>query len=98
MYDNSKEIELTSSIAHSMLDTSTSLSESVEYDDPLVSINYNQLLRRVMQQSDTPWKIQNFLELCKTNIDGFDYRVEKDKDGRPDYFTWCIERVRKDLI
>jgi hypothetical protein len=49
--------------------------EKIDWDDPIVEVNYRKILRKVLQESGSSWRARKFLEVSKQKAAGFDYRV-----------------------
>jgi hypothetical protein len=41
--------------------------EKINWDDPIVEVNYRKILRKVLQESDSSWRARKFLEVSKQN-------------------------------
>jgi hypothetical protein len=54
-----------------------------------------EFMREVFQDSREGWKTLDFLEKCKEGTPGFDYRVNKDEDGRPTAVVWITNTMRE---
>jgi hypothetical protein len=55
-------------------------------------------VRQVFQDSGDGWKALDCLQKCKEGTLGFDYRVNKDRDGRPTAIVWITNSMRKAWI
>jgi hypothetical protein len=55
-------------------------------------------VRQVFQDSGDGWKALDYLQKCKEGTLGFDYRVNKDRDGWPTAIVWITNSMRKAWI
>jgi hypothetical protein len=72
--------------------------ESVDTDDPIIQKNVTNILRNNMTEDSGTWKALAYLEECKTQYQGFDFRVCYDKEGMPNSILWMDSRMRSNLI
>ena len=72
--------------------------ETVNTDDPIIRKNVTNILRKIMTEDSGTWKALAYLQECKSQYPGFDYRVHYDKDGMPTSILWMDSRMRSNLI
>ena len=93
-----KEVSLDT--AHHLLSNKNiSPEEESILDNPLVRINFNEVIRKIAAQDSTTWEAFAFMKECKKNMPGFDYRICLDKDTkRPIAIVFMTADNRKNLL
>ena len=71
--------------------------ELATLEDPLVYQNFQKMYREIMSQDAGTWQVISFLEQCKNEMPGFDFRVLKDKEGYPIAIMWMTALMRYNL-
>ena len=95
--DNNPDHHISMQEAEQLTSSSTA-DKTLDWDDPVISNNYIQLLRRVMQETSAPWKVRKYLEQAALNTPGFSYRILTNEEGKPTCITWTTPRMRRDII
>ena len=93
-----EETFVTMSEAELLVAAPSAADDHIDLDDESVRINYEKLLRRVMQESSETWKVKKYLEDCKATTAGFQYVIDCDDEGRPVCITWATPRMLRDLL
>ena len=79
--DYSPEISL--DVANHMLSSKNISSEEESVlDNPLIRINFNEVIRKITAQDSTTWEAYAFMKECKKTMPGFDYRIRLDKNNK----------------
>ena len=52
-----------------------SIEESICFHDPMIRANFNDMFRNIMKEDPSTWTAIQFLRKCKSEVDGFDYRL-----------------------
>ena len=79
--DYSPEISL--DVANHMLSSKNiSREEESVLDNPLIRINFNEVIRKITAQDSTTWEAYAFMKECKNTMPGFDYRIRLDKNNK----------------
>ena len=69
-----------------------------ELEDPLISNNFRAMYKQIMSESSDTWQVLSYLNKCKVQILGFDYRVQYSPDGRLIAIMWMTPTVRTNLL
>jgi hypothetical protein len=62
--------------------------ETVDTDDPIIHKNVTNILRKIMTEDLGTWKALAYLEECKSQYPGFDFRVHYNKESIR-CLAWC---------
>ena len=84
-------IKLSSTRKLSMEDLAPSL-------DPMLRANFTKMFTNIMKEDKSVWTTIHFLTKCKTEITGFDYRIQYGSDGKPTAVMYMTPRMRYNLI
>lgn len=77
---------------------SSASDELIIGDSQLARQNLTKLLRNVMQEGSSTWDALAFLEELRSNNPGFDFRLSREDNGRPDGLCWMTSEMRRDLL
>lgn len=81
---NPEFTDLSLSDAHSLLDKSPITKEEQSVlDNPIVRIKFNDMLLKVMREGSSTWEALEFLQRCKKEMPGFDFRIRLNKANHP---------------
>ena len=76
--------ELSISEASTLLDKSPITNEERKIlDDPIIRINFNDMLLKIMSEGSSTWEALAFLKRCKKEIPGFDFRIRLNENNHP---------------
>ena len=75
-----------------------SAEEAVSFHDPMVRANLNDMFRNIMKEDPSTWTAIQFLRKCKSEVDGFDYRLSYGVDGKPTAVMYMTPRMRYNLV
>ena len=53
-------------------------------NDPLKLTDFQKIYNNIMNSDVTTWKVVSFLQTCKRELPGFDYKIHYAQDGYPD--------------
>ena len=81
---NPEHTELNIDDANSLLKKSPLTDEEHKVlDNPMVRINFNEMLLKVMSDDSSTWEALAFLRRCKIEMPGFDFRVRLNENSHP---------------
>ena len=69
-----------------------------ELEDPLIRNNFRAMYKEIMSESSNTWQVLNYLQKCKVQITGFDFRIQHSTDGRPIAIMWMTPTMRTNLL
>jgi hypothetical protein len=57
-----------------------------------------EILRQTMQDTGEIWVVEKFLQNMKSRVDGFDFRIPRDPEGRPVGVVWMTKEMRRSWL
>ena len=51
-----------------------------------------------MSENSNTWQVLTYLQKCKEDILGFDFRIQYSPDGRPTAIMWMTPGMRTNLL
>jgi hypothetical protein len=84
-------------LALASINHSTAADDVIDMENPIISVNVGNMLRKIMQDS-TSRKAIHLLESLQKTIRGFVFSVWFDSQCLPDAFMYMTPRMQKDLI
>ena len=73
-------------------------SEWNKLEDPIIRLNFCKMYKTLMQENSNTWKVLSYLDKCKSQMPGFDYRVQKTKSGKPIGIMYMTSYMRLNLL
>ena len=67
-------------------------------DDPMIRLNFNNMLRKVMAEDSTSWEALAFVRKCKNTMPGFDFKIRLDQSHRPNAIMYMTPMMRSNLM
>ena len=91
--------ELTVEEASNLLkSTDIAANEMIDFDDPLIKLNFSAMLQKVFKSSDGTWDAIQYLEQLMEECPGIDYRICRSSHGSPKAICWITPKMRHDLL
>jgi hypothetical protein len=91
---------LTLTDAQMLVSAPSATDNTIDLDDECNRTNYENLLRRVMQESSGTCKVKKYVVDCKAQTPGFQFVIDCDDEGMPVciLLTWATPRMLRDLL
>ena len=98
--NHENQVDISLSDATSLLSRKVlSQEEHSILDNPLVRLNFNVIMKRIIEEDNTTWEAFAFLKECKMTMPGFDFRIKLDKSTkRPIALVFLTAEGRKNLL
>ena len=96
---NPSYTDLTITEANSLLEMNPlSAEEHNVLDNPVIRINFKEMLLKIMAEDSSTWEALAFLRRCKEEIPGFDFRIRLNERNHPCSLVFTTSNGRNNAI